>query len=124
MSFFNYLVDININERLKPPATVTLELKDGILTAYGSAFGDWIAATRNLAKTIPGIRAYKDDGVINIHNALRPPVTVKLRLLEGDLIAEGSALPEWISSARNQVRTIPALKHYRDERVVNIHHFL
>ncbi len=118
------VLGININERLKPPATVTIELKDGVLMAHGSAFGDWISAARKSAEAIPGVLKYKDDGVINIHEALRPPVTVKLKLIDRDLIAEGSALPAWITSARKRVRTIPAIKNYRDDKVVNIHQFL
>jgi len=118
------VLDINIYERLKPPATVTIELRDGALMAYGSAFGDWIRAARKSAEAIPGILEYKDDRIINIHDALRPPLTVELELIDRDLIAEGSALPAWIASARKRVRAIPAIRNYRDDKVVNIHQFL
>ena len=118
------VLDININERLKPPATVTIELKDGALMAHGSAFGDWISAARKSAEAIPGILEYKDDRVINIQEALRPPVTIKLKVIDRDLIAEGSALPAWITSARKRVRSIPAIRNYRDDKVVNIQQFL
>jgi OOP family OmpA-OmpF porin len=57
---------IDIDQRLKLPETVNLELKNGILHAEGLALHQWIVEAGELAKTIPGVVQLQDDKVIDI----------------------------------------------------------
>ena len=116
----NGVVDINAKKTLNPPATIILELRDGILVAYGSAFPQWIAATRKLAKKISWIKEYQDDEVVDIHEVLNPPATIILELKKNVLVARGSALEEWIARARRLAEAIPGIEGYRENQVVNI----
>ncbi|MEE8541198.1 MAG: hypothetical protein V3S66_06010, partial [Desulfobacterales bacterium] len=114
------VIDIDINDKLKPPATITLQLKEGVLIARGVAFGFWISEARKLAVAIPGISKYRDEGVVDIEEVFRPPGTIKLELIERNLVANGAALPDWIFSARNLAHKIPEISAYHDENVSDI----
>ena len=60
---------------LEPPATVTLELRDGALIAAGTAPRQWIAEARRLARAVPGVMRFDTD-------ALLPEELVALRELK------------------------------------------
>lgn len=51
---------------LKPPETVTLELKDGIFYGYGAASHKWIFEAKRAIKFMPGIAQYQDDDIVDI----------------------------------------------------------
>jgi len=51
---------------LNPPSSITLDLSEGILLASGQATQDWIETFRKTAPTIPGVKGYSDQGVLNI----------------------------------------------------------
>ena len=61
---------------LDPPAGVDVELSDGLLVVEGVASSEWLAATRSLARAIPGIGGVEvlveaDDGPLRaFHSAL------------------------------------------------------
>jgi len=65
-SFYPVFMLKRIKDILASPETVTLELKNGILRADGSASHQWIVETRKLVKIIPGLVQYQDDGIIDI----------------------------------------------------------
>jgi len=50
-------------EILRPPMTVTLTLRDGILMAEGSAPHDWIVEARRIAPAIPGLKAFSTNAL-------------------------------------------------------------
>lgn len=107
------LVDLAV---LGAPASVTLTLDDGVLSATGSAPYRWILAARERAMSLPGVSRY-DDGQLRIEpdlNALAAPDTVILKLDEGRLTASGSAPRDWILAAREQAPGIPGVAHYDD----------
>ncbi len=56
---------IDIDAKLKPPASVILELDGRTLSAQGSASNRWISTTRQTAANLPGIDHYNDQALIN-----------------------------------------------------------
>jgi OOP family OmpA-OmpF porin len=68
---------------LEPPPSVTLELRDGTLSAAGSAARQWIAEARRLARAIPGVTQFNTE-------ALLPDELVALRKLKAEF--EGQTL--------------------------------
>lgn len=52
-------------QRLRPPETVTFELRDDVLVAKGSATTAWIAAAHRRAESIPGVSAFDAGGVLD-----------------------------------------------------------
>lgn len=55
-----------ISSVLRPPETITFELKDGILWAEGKASHQWIIESEKLSETIPGILGFRSDNVIDL----------------------------------------------------------
>ena len=51
---------------LKPPPSITLDLSQGILLASGQASRDWIDIFQKTAPTIPGVKGYSDQGVLDM----------------------------------------------------------
>ena len=49
---------------LEPPATVALELKNGVLIASGIATRAWVARARNLSRAIAGVTELDDRGIV------------------------------------------------------------
>jgi len=49
---------------LDPPDTITLDLRDGTLTANGTASGQWISDAKIVARLIPGVRNFDLDSVV------------------------------------------------------------
>ncbi len=117
-----------IENILNPPETVNLKLENDILSAHGSAPHQWIVESRKLAKAIPGLRQYKDDGVTDlsrvelerIEKLLNPPETVNLNLENDILSAHGSAPHQWIVESRKLAKDIPGLRQYTDDGVADL----
>ena len=63
-SFYPEFMLHRIKAILRPPETMTLKFKDGILHAYGSASNQWIVETRKIVKTIPGIVQFQENNII------------------------------------------------------------
>ena len=102
-----------------PPATVTLEFKEGVLSADGTATRQWIEETGRLAATVPWIEAFRSDNVIDIDATLKPPASVFLELDGRTLSARGSASNQWISTTRQTVANLPGIDHYNDQALID-----
>ncbi len=55
-----------IRSILRPPETVTFELKNSILHARGTASYEWVVDAEKLAETIPGISGFRSDDIVVI----------------------------------------------------------
>ena len=67
---------------LRPPATVTLAVSDGVLTARGPASEQWLSDSERLAPAIGGVRRFAYDGPpreIRLKNALEQITVLFLR---------------------------------------------
>jgi len=128
-SFAPGFVLARANTMLRPPAGVLLGLRDGFLRVSGSAPGAWIADARRLAPLLPGVSGMIEDElrqsdrpevVLRAATALlNPPAEVSLSYTDGVLKAEGSASHEWRLMARSQALTVPGVKSYDDDRLVD-----
>lgn len=108
-------------QTLQPPETVTLTLKDGILSARGLAPYQWILDARKLLPAVSGIQHLIEDDLINADlRALEPPDTVSFSLQDGHLIAAGKASNAWIKKTRLRVMTLAGIERYTDTAVVNL----
>jgi OOP family OmpA-OmpF porin len=56
----------NIDTRLKPPQTVTFEIKGRELYARGAASHQWIKKARNTIKAAPGILNFNDEDLTDV----------------------------------------------------------
>ncbi|MCP4345282.1 MAG: OmpA family protein [Desulfobacterales bacterium] len=54
-----------IKSILRPPETITFELKDNILYAKGSASHQWVVETGKLVESIPGILGFHSENIID-----------------------------------------------------------
>jgi outer membrane protein OmpA-like peptidoglycan-associated protein/type II secretory pathway component PulM len=66
-------VSARARDLLQPPAGVTLQFRDGVLTATGSASDRWIVESERLAPAIAGVRRFQYGG-------LEPDVRIKQQL--------------------------------------------
>lgn len=64
-SFYPEFTLKRIKNILRPPETINLELKNGILNVQGSASHQWFVETRRIVKAIPGIANYQEDNVVD-----------------------------------------------------------
>lgn len=125
----NYdLVLQRLRTMLDPPDTVKLTIKDGIVSADGSAPYQWIEDTRKLIRLVPGVKGYRDkdlrvnyDRVLErIRKVLAPPDTVSLKIVDGVLEASGSAPHQWIVDARRSVRGFHEITGYQDRELTDL----
>jgi flagellar motor protein MotB len=115
---------------LDPPATVALRLDDhGVLHATGTAPYQWILEAQKLARVIPGITQLQTEQLVAVDHpeqilararaALTPPGTFTLRLDNEVLYASGEAPHRWLVEARKRAPTIPGIKWWREEQMVD-----
>jgi OOP family OmpA-OmpF porin len=109
-----------IKDILKPPATVTLEFKDGILAVKGSSLHQWLEETRKLVKLMPWVREYRDQHVVDIDQTINAPETVTIELHGNTLQAYGSASHQWIRHARQSVKSLPGISDFREEKLIDV----
>lgn len=103
--------------QLKPPATVTLDLKGGVLEVSGEAPAAWIRALRGLRVLPPGVDAIdvsammsQDTGLMaQTRAATEPPAEVALALDGTKLLASGVAPWSWIESLAARVAEVDGL---------------
>jgi OOP family OmpA-OmpF porin len=57
---------------LAPPATVSLNLKDGVLEAEGFASHQWVTETRRSARFLPGLGGLRDDRLLDLNRIEDP----------------------------------------------------
>ncbi len=101
---------------LAAPETVSLSLRNGSLTASGSAPYVWITTARNKALQLPGIAHYDDSNIIIEPDlsSLKAPDSVKLNFHNGTLNASGNAPHAWIVDSRKKAQQIPGISQYND----------
>ena len=115
---------------LDPPDTVVLDLDNqGVLHATGTASYQWILEAQKLARVIPGITQLQTEQLVAVDRpeqilaraqaTLTPPSTVTLRLDNEVLYASGEAPHRWLVEARKRAPTIPGIKWWREEQMVD-----
>jgi OOP family OmpA-OmpF porin len=115
---------------LDPPDTVVLDLDNqGVLYATGTASYQWILEAQKLARVIPGITQLQTEQLVAVDRpeqilaraqaTLTPPSTVTLRLDNEVLYASGEAPHRWLVEARKRAPTIPGIKWWREEQMVD-----
>lgn len=57
---------------LEPPTTVELHLDNGVLEANGFASHQWILETRRLARMLPGVSQFREDGLFDLERIENP----------------------------------------------------
>jgi outer membrane protein OmpA-like peptidoglycan-associated protein len=110
---------------LEPPDTVTLSIKNGVLTARGKAPVQWIGEARKLARLVPGVTDYRDTELAidygpvleRVKKGLEPPDTVKLSIEDGVLTARGMAPYQWIRDARKLAPLVSGIEKYKDSEL-------
>lgn len=65
------IVELRVRQRLRPPANVTLTLRDGTLRAAGVAPREWITQARLLTRALPGIEHF-DDHALQVEESKEP----------------------------------------------------
>ena len=115
---------------LDPPDTVAFDLDNhGVLHATGTASYQWILEAQKLARVIPGITQLQTEQLVAVDRpeqilaraqaTLAPPSTVTLRLDNEVLYASGEAPHRWLVEARKRAPTIPGIKWWREEQMVD-----
>ncbi len=123
-------VEERVRMALDPPATVTLRLDDqGVLQATGIASYQWILEAQKLVRVIPGITQLQTEQLVSVDHpeqilararaTLTPPSTVILRLDNDVLYGSGEAPHRWLVEARKRAPTIPGIKWWREEQLVD-----
>jgi outer membrane protein OmpA-like peptidoglycan-associated protein len=57
---------------LQPPATVNLNLNDGLLEAEGFASHQWVLETRRVARLLPGVTQFREDKLFDLERIENP----------------------------------------------------
>ena len=104
---------------LKPPDTINLELKDGTLYAQGCARHNWLLDTRKLVRIMPWIQELRDDDVIDIDLTIDPPETVSIEVKGSSLYASGAAPHDWVIRTRQLVTSLPGIIHFEEENLID-----
>jgi OOP family OmpA-OmpF porin len=60
------LIMTRVHSILQPPSTVQFQVDGNTLAATGSASIEWIKEARRLAALVPGIRLYRDEGLVSV----------------------------------------------------------
>ncbi|MEN8188242.1 MAG: hypothetical protein ABFS19_00210 [Thermodesulfobacteriota bacterium] len=115
---------IDIGEALKPPETVTLEIKGKNLFATGTAAQAWIRKARTAAASLPGVNSYNDRELVDIDVLLKPPKTVTLSVTDMTLTARGAAFGDWIEKTRAQAVSIPGIEKFNDSQLIDVNKML
>ena len=106
---------------LMPPTSVNISLSDGVLKIEGVASPEWINASRNIGRLIPGV-AHVDTENLTFKidlSILDAPQSVQLALDGTKVIATGSAPHNWIVAAREAATLIPGVTGYDDSAVTD-----
>jgi outer membrane protein OmpA-like peptidoglycan-associated protein len=112
---------------LEPPATVTLTVKNGILSASGVASQHWNREARRLVRVLPGITQFDDTNLVDpdhqllasIVARLQPPDTVTLKIENGILYAIGTAPHRWIVEVRQLLPTLRDITQFQEDHLID-----
>lgn len=115
-------------QALSPPKSVTLDFKDGTLTAAGAAPYPWIQEAQKAAIRLPGVKRFNDEGVSidyadtlrRFRSALPDLESVSMELKHGVLTVKGRANHAWVARARRMAANLPELKKYDDSGLLDI----
>ena len=118
-SFHPPYARLRIQAIFNPPPSVTLEFKEGVLQASGTATRQWLEGTAGLAAAVPWIEALRAEKVIDIDLKLKPPDSVTLELVERTLYARGFASHKWIETTRLAVSNLPGIERYIDQELID-----
>ena len=105
---------------LRPPETIRLDFKNGVLNVIGSALNQWLTETRKQVKFFSWIDNYDDSSVFNIDTQLNPPKTVTLKIMGRTLYARGTASHQWIQSAREAIKAAPGVLNFNDNDLMDL----
>jgi len=64
-SFDDELLLKRVKSLINPPGTVSIRVENGVLTASGNASHQWIANSRDLLRTLPGISAFETGALMD-----------------------------------------------------------
>ena len=109
-----------IKSIFNPLPTVTLEYKEGVLHASGTASRQWLEETGRLVAALPWITAFRADNVLDFELKLSPPDSVSLELEGRTLHARGSASHQWIATTRQAVTRLPGIDRYIDQELIDL----
>ena len=118
-SAFPAYANQRIQNILKPPDTIKLELKDGTLSALGCARHEWLLDTRKWVKLLPWIQELRDDDVIDIDLTIDPPETVSIEVKGRTLFAYGAAPHHWLVQTRQLAKSLPGIIHFEEENLID-----
>jgi len=96
--------------RLDPPETVTLDLRDGVLLASGSASASWIEATARRAESIPGLERLDITGVTDETEKI---LSARAKAIEGMVISFPEGLSISPEDRGNVARTASLIEELR-----------
>jgi len=113
---------------LKPPSSVHLNIKQGMLFASGKAPSDWIDTARKRVANISGIARFDASRLINtgtdayllarMRELLQPPASVSLKVDSGVLTVDGIAGRAWVEKARKLALDSDELQGYVDRNLL------
>jgi OOP family OmpA-OmpF porin len=118
-SFHPPYARLRIQALFNPPPSVTLEFKEGVLHASGTANRQWLEGTARLAAAVPWIEALRAEKVIDFDLKLKPPDSVTLELDGRTLYARGFAPHKWIETTRPVVSNLPGIDRYIDQELID-----
>ena len=109
-----------IRDILKPPDSIRLEFKAGILQAEGSCLHAWLRDTRKLVALMPWVKGFQATEVVNINKRLNPPETVTIRIDGTALTASGSASHQWITATRQLAAALPGITQFTENHLIDL----
>ncbi|MGD8257885.1 MAG: OmpA family protein [Desulfobacterales bacterium] len=109
-----------IRDILKPPDSIRLEFKAGILQAEGSSLHAWLKDTRKLVALMPWVKGFQATAVVDINSKLNPPETVTIGIDGTALTASGSASHQWITAARQLAAALPGITQFTEDHLIDL----
>jgi len=108
-----------IRDILKPPDSIRLEFKAGILQAQGSSLHAWLRDSRKLVALMPWVKDFEATEVVDIDETLNAPETVTIGIDGAALTASGSASHQWIVATRQLAATLPGITQFMDDQLID-----
>ena len=109
-----------IRDILKPPDSIRLEFKAGILHAEGSCLHAWLRDTRKLVALMPWVKGFQATEVVDIDKKLNPPETVTIGIEGTALTASGSASHQWITATRLLAAALPGITQFTEDHLIDL----
>jgi len=105
---------------LKPPETIELDIRNGILFVSGQAPLEWTEQLNNRSSFIAGIEEVNRENLQAIIDlsSLNAPDSVQLELKDRKLIVKGQANQIWAKTAKLKAAKLNGISHYDDSQLV------